>query len=116
MEVLRLEVESELHLPGSATAMPDLSYICELCHRLWQCLSEAGDRTCNLMVPSQICFRCATIGIPLHAFLLLLLSGMAEGGLRSSQERLTFPSCHWPCPKVSGHCLCLYHLVALCPG
>ena len=49
MEVLRLEVESELHLPGSATAMPDLSYICELCHRLWQCLSEVRDWTCILM-------------------------------------------------------------------
>ena len=27
-------------------------------------LNEASDQTCNLMVPSWICFRCATTGIP----------------------------------------------------
>ena len=35
--------------------------------QLWQCqilnpLSGARDRTCNLMVPSQISFRCTTMG------------------------------------------------------
>ena len=31
-------------------------------------LSEARDWTCNLMVPSRICFRWATMGTPLQAF------------------------------------------------
>ena len=46
MEVPKLGVESELQLPAStaATAMPDLSHIC-----------EARDRTRNLMDPSLVC-------------------------------------------------------------
>ena len=31
-------------------------------------MSEAQDRTCNLIVPSQICFRCATTGTPTPLF------------------------------------------------
>ena len=27
-------------------------------------LSKARDRTCNLMIPSRICFRCVTMGTP----------------------------------------------------
>ena len=64
MEVLRLGVESELQLLAytRATAIPDLSHICDLHHNAWQHkilnpLIEARDRTHNLMVPSQICFR-----------------------------------------------------------
>ena len=43
------------------------SRICDLLHRSWQCrilnpLSEARHRTHNLMVPSWICFSCATAG------------------------------------------------------
>ena len=49
--------------------MPDLSRICDLHHSPWQRrildpLSEARDQTRNLMVPSQIHFRCATTGTP----------------------------------------------------
>ena len=48
-----------------ATATPDPSHVFELYHssqqrRILNPLSEARDRTCNFMVPSQICFRCAT--------------------------------------------------------
>ena len=50
MEVPRLGVEFELHLPAytSATAMRDLSHICDLHCSSWQCwildlLSEARD-------------------------------------------------------------------------
>ena len=50
MEVLRLEVDLELQLPAYtiATAMPDLSCVCDLHHSSWPCqilnpLSEAGD-------------------------------------------------------------------------
>ena len=43
----------------TATVTWDLSHICDLCHRLWQCrilnpLSEARDRTCILTDTSQI--------------------------------------------------------------
>ena len=61
MEVPRLWVESELQVPAytTATAAPDLSHICNLCHSLRQCrilnsLSEAGDPARILMVPSPI--------------------------------------------------------------
>ena len=52
MEVPRLGVKSELQLPTytTATPVPDLSQICDLCHSLWQRwildpLCKAGDRT-----------------------------------------------------------------------
>ena len=56
MEVPRLGVESELQLLAysTATAMRDLSLVCDLHHSSRQCwilnpLSEARDRTRNLM-------------------------------------------------------------------
>ena len=33
-------------------------------HQILNPLSEARDQTCNLMVPSQIHFHCATMGTP----------------------------------------------------
>ena len=69
MEVPRLGVESELQLPAytTATATQDLSFTCDLHHssrqhRILNPLKEARDQTCNLKVPSRICFRCAIIG------------------------------------------------------
>ena len=69
MEVSRLGVELELQLLAYtiATAIPDLSGICDLHHSSWQCqilnpLSKARDGTHNLMVPSQIHFHCAMLG------------------------------------------------------
>ena len=65
MEVPRLGVWSELQLLActTATAMPDLSHVCDLQHSSGQCwilnpLRKAEDRTCNLMVPGQIHFYC----------------------------------------------------------
>ena len=62
-----LGVESELQLPAyaTATAMQDPSQVCDLHHssrQLWtlNLLSEARDRTCNLMITSQIHFHCTT--------------------------------------------------------
>ena len=59
MEVPRLGVKSELRLLAytTATATPDPSHICDLHYSSWQCgilnpLSEARDRTHNLMVTS----------------------------------------------------------------
>ena len=75
MEVPRLGVESELHLLAytTATATPDLSHICNLHHssqqhRILNPLSEARDRTYNLMVPSWIRFHCAMMETPLCIF------------------------------------------------
>ena len=69
MEVPRLGLSSELQLPAytTATAMPDLSHVCDLHHksqqpRILNPLSKARDGTHNLMVPSQIRFHCATTG------------------------------------------------------
>ena len=52
---------------ATVTATQDLSCIFDLHHSSQQChilnsLSETRDRTCNLMVPSQICSRCTTMG------------------------------------------------------
>ena len=52
-----------------ATAMPDLSHVCDVHHSSQQCRilnpsSKARDQTCNLMVPSWICFCGATSGTP----------------------------------------------------
>ena len=71
MDVPRLQVESELQLPAYATttATSDPWCICNLHHSSRQCrilklLSKARDQTSYLMVPSQICFHCATKGTP----------------------------------------------------
>ena len=69
MEVPRLGVKSELQLLAytTATAIWDLSHVCDLHHSSQQCqihnpLSEARDLTQNLMVSSWIHFNCATAG------------------------------------------------------
>ena len=62
MEVPGLGVKSELLLPAytTATAIPDLSCVCDLHHssqqrRVLSPLSKARDRTRNLTVLSHIC-------------------------------------------------------------
>ena len=71
MEVPRLEVELEEHLPAYATAtvVRDPSCVYDLHDSSRQCgilkpLSEARDRTSVFMDTSQICFHCATTGTP----------------------------------------------------
>ena len=71
MEVPRLGVELELQLLAyaAATAMQHLRSVCDIHHSLWEHqilnpVSKARDQTFNLMVPSWICFHCATMGIP----------------------------------------------------
>ena len=61
MEVPRLGVELELQLPAfaTATAVQDLSHICNLYHSSWQYqilnpLSKARDRILILMDTSQV--------------------------------------------------------------
>ena len=71
MEVPRLGVKLELQLLAytTVTATSDPSRVCNLHYSSWQHLtlnqlSEARDRTQNLMVPSCIRFPCATTGTP----------------------------------------------------
>ena len=71
MEVPKPGVESELRPPAYATAIAtrDRIGICDLHHSSWQHrilnpLSEARDRTLNLMVTSWILFHSATMGTP----------------------------------------------------
>ena len=84
MEVPRLGVESELQPPAYtiATATPDLGHVCNLHHSPRRCciltpLSEARDRTHNLMVPSWIHFRCAMTGTPSLSFYICPTSYLA---------------------------------------
>ena len=75
MKVSGLEVELELQLPAytTATAMPDLSCICELHHSSWQhqilnSLNDARDQTHILVDTSQILFLRAMRGTPHNIF------------------------------------------------
>ena len=78
MKVPRLGVYLELQLLAytRATATSDPSRVCDLHHSSWQRqilspLSEARDGTCNLMVPSWICFHCTMMGTPGLSFNIL---------------------------------------------
>ena len=53
-------------------------------------LSEAMDGTCNLMVPSHICFCCATIGPPNYSF--LKITSVALRASARVEENLTISS------------------------
>ena len=69
MEVPRPGVKSELQLLAYATAMPDVSCVCDLHHssqQYWspELLSEARDWTHILMDTSWIHFHCTTRGTP----------------------------------------------------
>ena len=75
MEAPRLGGKSELQLPActTATATQDPSSICNRHHSSRRCqilnpLSEVRDRICVLMVPSWICFCCATTGTPSYTY------------------------------------------------
>ena len=79
MVVSRLGIQLELQLPAYTTAIAgqDLSHFCNLHHSSWQRqilnpLSQARDRTLNLMVPNQILFCCTTMGTPAFQILLVL--------------------------------------------
>ena len=84
MEVPRPGVQSEPQLPAYATATSDPILVCDLHHSSWQCriinpLSKARDRTHTLMVPSRICFCCASMETPvLFCFGTHLPTGSCE--------------------------------------
>jgi len=98
MEVHRLWVKSELQLPAYAiaTAMPDLSRICNLYHSSWQChilnpLSEARDQTCILVVTSQVLnllsYSCPLAFVFFFFFFFLVFSRAAFAAYGGSQAR-----------------------------
>ena len=73
MQGLKLELQPSAY--ATATATLDLSHVCDLYHSSWQCqilnaLMEARDRACYLMVPSQICFRCAMTRTPYFSYII----------------------------------------------
>ena len=83
IEVPKLGVELELQPPAyiRATATPDPSRLCDLHYSSRQCqifnpLSEARDRTHNLVFPSQIRCCYATTGIAHFTFFRALLTGL----------------------------------------
>ena len=85
MAVPRLGVKSELYLPtyATATAMPDLSHVCNLHHSSWQPqifnpLSEARDRTCVFMLTGKIPFCWAITGTSDFFFLIPNLKSIAH--------------------------------------
>ena len=117
MEGPRLGVELELQLPvyTTAMAMQDLSFICDLHHSSQQCqilnpLSEARNRTCNLIAPSQICFRCARMGIPVQSF----KSNFME---KQSVHRWLYRCLNWvkPCKQLENGPLCCGTVTCTCP-
>ena len=103
MEVPRPGVEWEVQLPACtrATAMQDPRCICHLHHSSRQRwilnpLSEARDRTCNLVVPSRIRFCCATMGTP-HFLFLLCLHGWMSRQLPCPAQRAVSIRCSMLC-------------------
>jgi len=72
---LGAELEIQLMVYTTATAMQYPSCVCDLHHssqqrQILKSLSEARDQTHNLMIPSWICFHCATMRTPLFLFLI----------------------------------------------
>ena len=95
MEIPRLGVQLELQLPAytTDTATPDLSCVCDPHHNSQQCwilnpLSKARDQTHNIMVPSQIHFRYATMGIPIESYTNKIAVIFASTGFQSIQENM----------------------------
>ena len=79
MEVPRIAVNSELHLPAYATATApwDPSHIMDHSSQQRQIpdpLSEARDQSCILTDTSWICFHCATAGPPRNLYLNVAVS------------------------------------------
>ena len=97
MEVPRLGVQSELQLSAytTATATWDPSCICDLYHSSQQHPilnppSEARDRTCVLMDPSQIRLLWATTGTPCTTLFLMWVNANPEASAGSSTAGLGF--------------------------
>ena len=102
MEILSPGLELELHLAAcaTATAMQDLSHVCDLYHSSQHCripdpLSEARDRTCILLDTSWIWFHCATVGTP---WLAIWISAFLKEAGRSTSDNWVY---FWAAPGSS---------------
>ena len=94
MEVPRLGVESKLQLLAytTATAMPDLSLICDLHHssqhrRILNPLSEARDQSYVLMGTSWVHFHCTAMGtscVSVYSFVLIMVDIICYRPVKSS--------------------------------
>ena len=76
---------------ATATATPDPSHVCDLHHSSRQRwilnpLSKARGRIWNLMLPSWICFRCATMGTPMEAFVNIFQTSLGKSQIYSQQN------------------------------
>ena len=97
-------------------------------HSLWQHwilnpLSEARDRTCNLMVPSRILFCCAMMGTPLmtvfrQSFPQLLVSIFYYFSSTLVLEHVKFKSSFWSsnCSSVVKNSTSIHEDVGSIPG
>ena len=95
MEAPRPGVEVQLPAYAKATAMPDWSRIFDLHHSLQQCqnrnpLSEAGDRTCILMVTSQIHFCWAMMGTPCCMLYMKIVNTVNSKSFHCREKCCTF--------------------------
>ena len=83
MEVPRLGVKWELELPAytTATAVKDLSCVCELHHSSWQhqILSEARDQTRIFMDTSRVRYHWVTRGTPIIFLMFMYVSSLRKG-------------------------------------
>ena len=98
----------------TATAKSDLSRICDLHHSLWQHqmltpLSKATDQTRNLMVPSQIRFRCIMRGSARVEFLSNSVPSPVAADLSfTSVNHPELNSFCIPPPIAGSFCFCLF--------
>ena len=77
MEISSLGIETELQLLAyfTATAVPDMSHICDLHHSSQQCQilnppGEARDRSLVLVDTGRVHYRWVTTGTPFNCFLI----------------------------------------------
>ena len=76
MEVPRLGVKSKLQLLActTATAVWDLSCICDLHHSSWQCWTPDPLRKAYILMDiSWICFCCTTVGTPFSFYFIYFI-------------------------------------------
>ena len=134
MKVPRLMAQSEPQLLAYITATPtttaDPSYVCNLHHSSQQCRilnpEQGQGSNRNLMVPSWICFQCATMGSPSSRFYTLIYIPPAhptpQHSLRQQVVRATpdlepawlgpLSWAHSPSPALAS-CVILSQLLAL---
>ena len=114
MEASRLGQGANQSCSSQPTPTRDLNRICDLYHSSWQCqilnlLSKTRDRTCNLIVPSQIHFPGTMMGTPAAEsysplFLPCLPQGLGHSNCSNSSAKQVPATPHlniWPMDRKS---------------